>query len=175
MKSLEDAWRWYEETSRLAKFGARLATRHWEDRPEAMLRDEHLKELQASDIVGWTETSRAWLDDLAVLILFSVFESVVRERIQAEVEAEAAGLVHPVLIDAAAAASEAVESGSIFRVLEPYKNRDADLVEQTNQIRRYRNWVAHGRRGEPQAQVIPKDAYSRLDAMLALIATSEAP
>jgi hypothetical protein len=59
-----------------------------------------------------------------------------------------------------------IEQGSFFNVLEPYKDLDANLVEQVNQVRRYRNWVAHGRRTEQPAAVDPKTAYDRLKQFL---------
>jgi hypothetical protein len=60
-----------------------------------------------------------------------------------------------------------LREGSFFRVLEAYKGPvDVKLVEQINQVRKYRNWVAHGRRGKPDANVEPRDAYDRLQAFL---------
>jgi hypothetical protein len=37
-----------------------------------------------------------------------------------------------------------VGEGSFFAVLQSYKGPDDNLIEQVNQVRRYRNWVAHG-------------------------------
>lgn len=54
-------------------------------------------------------------------------------------------------------------------MLEPYKSPATnDLIEQVNQVRRYRNWVAHGRREDmrPEAEVYPKTAYDRLQKIL---------
>jgi hypothetical protein len=56
--------------------------------------------------------------------------------------------------------------GSFYKVTEAYKALDPDLIEQVNQVRKYRNWVAHGRRGEPQNAVDPKTAYARLNRFL---------
>jgi hypothetical protein len=70
------------------------------------------------------------------------------------------------------AASEEIErlrDGSFFHVLEPFKEPDHDLVEQVNQVRRYRNWVAHGRRGDAPAFVDPPGAYDRLTRFLSLV------
>jgi hypothetical protein len=62
---------------------------------------------------------------------------------------------------------DSIEQGSFFRVLEPYKDVDANLVEEVNQVRRYRNWVAHGRRTDQPAAVDPTTAYGRLKRFLA--------
>jgi len=39
-------------------------------------------------------------------------------------------------------------------------------MEEVNQVRRYRNWVAHGRRDGPPAAVDPRTAYDRLQRFL---------
>ena len=64
------------------------------------------------------------------------------------------------------ALNEALEHGSFYKVTEAYKSLDPDLSEQVNKVRKYRNWVAHGRRGEPQNAVDPKTAYDRLKRFL---------
>ena len=43
---------------------------------------------------------------------------------------------------------------------------DANLIEEVNQVRRYRNWVAHGRRTPQPAAVTPATAYDRLKRFL---------
>ena len=59
-----------------------------------------------------------------------------------------------------------LEHGSIFRVLEPFKGKAADLTEEVNKVRRYRNWVAHGRRTPQSDAVDPLTAYKRLKRFL---------
>jgi hypothetical protein len=61
---------------------------------------------------------------------------------------------------------EGIEHGSFFKVLEPYKELNANLIEEVNQVRRYRNWVAHGRRTVQPAAVNPTTAYDRLSRFL---------
>ena len=61
---------------------------------------------------------------------------------------------------------EGIEQGSFFKVLEPYKDLDANLVEEVNQVRRYRNWAAHGRRSQQPPAVDPTTAYDRLQRFL---------
>lgn len=172
MKTLDDALRWYLNTRDNLQRMHRLARRHWQMLPwEGDLgRDEEFKLLEGSDVRAETEYSLDFLDDLTVVVLFSVFEQTIREQIRDEVEAEAAGLTHPVLRKAAEDAVQAVELGSFFRVLEPYKAEGhADLIEEVNQVRRYHNWVAHGRRGEQPPSVAPRMAYERLSRFLAVV------
>lgn len=166
--SLEDAWRWYESARRLARTMGRLGERHWNNLPwEGDLgRDNHLQDLTSAEILDCSQTVLDDLDDLCVLLLFSVFEAAIRERILAEVEAELPPLRHVAIKRALDEMKEGIEQGSFFKVLEPYKDLDADLIEQINQVRRYRNWVAHGRRTEQPAVVNPTTAYDRLKRFL---------
>ena len=113
------------------------------------------------------------MDDLAVLVLFSVFESLVRDLVAAEIKREVSekSVTHSVLLQAIQDLIHQVEEGSFFKVLGPFKTFDHDLVEKVNQVRQYRNWVAHGRRGKKPPGVDPKtaldDAVKVIDAQLA--------
>ena len=59
-------------------------------------RDDVFRTLEASDIVAETTTSLRPIDDLAVVVLFSVFESQVRDYLAARIKPEAAGLSDPI-------------------------------------------------------------------------------
>ena len=102
------------------------------------------------------------LDDLAVLVLISAFESMVRIRVLTEVRNEESAIRHSVLIEAVQEAIQRVEEGSFYWVIKPFKRLDHDLVEEVNKVRQYRNWVAHGRRGSKPPTVEPRIAYARL-------------
>ncbi|MFO0969808.1 MAG: hypothetical protein U0793_29990 [Gemmataceae bacterium] len=59
-----------------------------------------------------------------------------------------------------------------FEQLFPRGSQDrvsTDLVTQIDQIRDYRNWVAHGRREAPANNVTPGAAYDRLNEFLAAL------
>lgn len=109
-----------------------------------------------------------------MLLLFSVFEAIVRERALADVAAELPTVRHAALQHAVRTLNEALEHGSFYKVTEAYKSLDADLIEQVNQVRRYRNWVAHGRRGKPENAVDPNAAYARLQRFLERLADKPA-
>jgi hypothetical protein len=50
---------------------------------------------------------------------------------------------------------------------EPESSAANFFVEEVSQVRRYRNWVAHGRRPEKKPfMLVPKDAFDRLMAFL---------
>jgi hypothetical protein len=166
--SLADAWCWYESARRLARTMGRLGEKHWNNLLWSgdLGRDNHLKDLTSAEVLSDSQTVLDDLDDLCVLLLFSVFEATIRERVLAEVEAELPPLRHVAIKRALEEMKEGLEHGSFYKVLEPYKDFDADLIEQINQVRRYRNWVAHGRRTEQPAAVNPTTAYDRLKRFL---------
>jgi len=171
MKTLEDAWRWYHATRDNLLRMHRLAHRHWQGLPwEGPLgRDDDFRMLEDSTVVTETKYGLDFLDDLTVVVLFSVFEQTIRDQIRDEVREESVGLSHPVLKKAAEDVTLAIEVGSFARVLEPYKAEHADLIEEVNQVRRYRNWVAHGRRGEQPPSVAPRMAFERMSRFLEIV------
>jgi hypothetical protein len=125
-------------------------------------RDNRLRERTASDLNDRSDAILEDLDDLAVLVLFSIFEVTVRNRAKADVDRETTSIRHPAVSRAIKDLKEAIENGSFGRVTESYKAMDVDLTEQVNQVRKFRNWVAHGRRGKPGSSVDPEAAIDRL-------------
>lgn len=178
MKTLADAWNWYESTKRNLARMRRLALRHWDDPSlsgATIWQDDQFRMLISEDIVAETTVSLQPIDDLAVVVLFSVFESHVRDYLVARIKPEAANLTEPILKEAADDAIQGVEEGSFYRrVLYPLKEQgriSADLVTQVDQVRDYRNWVAHGRRERTvlMNNVTPQVAYERLRDFLAAL------
>jgi len=168
--TLDDAWNWYKSARRLARTMERMGEKHWDNLPwdGDLGQDDHLRELASSEVLNDSQTVLDDLDDLCVLLLFSVFEATIREQVLAEVMAELPPLRHMAIKRALDEMKEGIEQGSFFKVLEPYKALDPGLIEQVNQVRRYRNWVAHGRRTEQPAVVNPTTAYDRLKRFLEL-------
>jgi hypothetical protein len=98
--------------------------------------------------------------------LFSVFEAVVRARVLSEIKNERAKLRHRHVLTILENALDGIENGSFSRVLELFKLPEDHLVESVNQVRRYRNWVAHGKRSSRPESVTPALAYQRLSRFL---------
>jgi hypothetical protein len=146
----------------------RLGEKHWNNLPwdSDLGRDERLKDLISEEIVSDSQMVLDDLDDLCVLLLFSVFEAIIHDQVLADVEAELPSISHVAIKRAFDDMKEGITHGSFFKVLEPYKDFDANLIEEVNQVRRYRNWVAHGRRTEQPAAVNPTTAYGRLKRFL---------
>ena len=167
--TLRDAWHWYVTTRNQLQLFGRLGRKHWDELPwdGSLGRDNTLKGLESGAIVAGSVFCLEHLDDFAVLIiLFSVFESVVRDQVLSEVEDEMTRLRHAVIIQIVEGAVQEIEHGSFYWVLEVFKGRDAGLVEEVNQVRRYRNWVAHGRRTAKPDAVDPETAFRRLKEFL---------
>ncbi|HTU93594.1 MAG TPA: hypothetical protein VMF69_26170 [Gemmataceae bacterium] len=166
--SLADAWQWYESVKKLTLAMRQLGNKHWDSLAwEGDLgRDNRLRDLTSPEIAERSDAILADMDDLCVLLLFSVFEALVRERVLADITAEMPALRHPAIQRAIEGLKQDIEHGSFFRILDHYKALDVDLVEHVNQVRKFRNWVAHGRRGVPENTVDPPTAYKRLQRFL---------
>ncbi|HVC96875.1 MAG TPA: DUF4145 domain-containing protein [Pirellulales bacterium] len=176
MKTLQDAWDWYDSTKTNIRRMQRLGSRHWNDDSLAgtsIRKDEKFKQIEADDIRR--EASRALdpIDDLGILVLFSVFESAVRDHLEGVVEPLRATLERTVLQKAADDALEGIKYGSFANnVLTPLQDQQritAELSDKVKQVRDYRNWVAHGRR-EPRPQNVinltASQAFARLKEFL---------
>ncbi len=166
MKTLDDGWQWYQQAKFQVRLVRRLASKYWNDLPwEAKLeKDDRFKDLDQQELEEQTQFTLDQMDDLAVIVLFSLFESQIRTQMASEIRSEVSQrfVEHAVLLQAVDDLIQQVEDGSFFKVLGAFKRLDANLVEAVNQVRRYRNWVAHGRRGAKPPTVDPSTAYQRL-------------
>ncbi len=139
MTSLAEAWRWYEAVRRQATLSRRLVDVHWDDLPWAgrFGHDAHFRDLDPESVAADAGFVVDELADLAVVVLFSVFEATVQDAVLAAARPEAEQLTHPALRQAAEDVLDWIAEGSFFRVLAPFKaDGRADLVEQVNQVRR---------------------------------------
>jgi hypothetical protein len=180
MKTLTAAREWWVATKENLARMQHLGKRHWSDASlsdASIWQDDRFKTLEAARIVAETSASLEPIDDLAVVVLFSVFESQVRDFLSKLMQPHADRITHPILREAARDALRGVEDGSFYRrVLEPLKRQgfvSPDLVTQVDQVRDYRNWVAHGRREAPTNFVTPEQAYVRLEEFLAAIGITD--
>jgi len=136
-------------------------------------RDSVLGRIEAVELERNARTVTEELDDLAIFVMFSVFEATVRDHLKNQIAPELRRLEHPSLVKAGKDVEDTIEQGSFGKLLEPFKLdvKTKSLVEEVNQVRRWRNWVAHGRRSErrPDDTVIPRAAYDRLGEFLSLL------
>jgi hypothetical protein len=173
MKTLGEAWKWYTDVKKTLACMARLGEeKFWNAIPWHLppwLGNRHLVELTSTSVVSAAENAVQHLDDLAVVVLFSVFEANVRDAILEQMSVEEPKYHHRAILDAIMTAKERIREGSFYAVLSSFKGSDNGLIEEVNQVRRYRNWVSHGRRGPQPPLVIPHVAYDRLTRCLALL------
>jgi hypothetical protein len=179
MKTLDEAYSWYETTRTRLKNLQKLAKRYWDDLPweNVLDRDNDFRNLEADEIETSVLSALLPLDDLAVLVLFSVFEAVIRTRLEEQVSPEARSLIHPALQKAGQDTLDQIADGSFGGLMEYFKSVDPNLVEEVNQVRRYRNWVAHGRRDEqpPSNNVTPRITFDRLNRFLLMVSRKSEP
>lgn len=174
LERIDTCWEWYEAAHDSLLRLRRIADKYWDDLPweggVQMGRDGQIGKLTGERVVADTTNALSRLDDLAVMELFSVFEGIVRVLVAEQVEKEAVALIHPMLKAAARDAIDAADRRSFAAILDSYsKGGHADLAEQVRQVRRYRNWISHGRRGKQQQPIDPKTAYQRLRSFLELL------
>lgn len=177
MTTLEDTLGWYESARQTARRLNRLAEKYWDALPwdTGLGRDNVLRYLEADRVAADAQAAASQLDDLAIVLMFSVFEGIVRTEVARQIESAASTLQHPVLKAAARDVAEAVDKRSLAQLLDWYSlGGHPDLAERVRQVRRRRNWAAHGRRGQEPERVSPGEAYERLSAFLALVSMSAA-
>ncbi len=169
MTTLDDAWKWYQGVRASLRRLDRLAGKYWDDLPKdgPLGQDNTLRDLDGKTASKDARTGLNELNDVAVFVLFSVFEAVVRDRVLSDTKPAREAVTHPALKYWMRQAKESIEERSFFALLEQFKGSDRnDLIESVNQVRKYRNWVAHGRRKEKPESVSPQVAYDRLRAFL---------
>ena len=178
MRTLDDAWNWYTNNKKLLKIVSRLGDRYWNELPwEGRLgNDDHLRHLEGIDVKKDADSVLAEFDDVGIFVIFSVFEAIVRQHVSQDLQSEVANLQHVALKRSAGKVMQNIEEGSFYNhVLELFKvsgnepgGQDVNhLVEDVSRVRRYRNWVAHGRRPDKKTfSLLPKDSFDILQAFL---------
>ena len=176
MKTLMDAWTWYESARKNLVRMRRLGTHHWNDeslKDASIWSDEFFKEVEAGDIKTETTLAIEQLEDLGVLVLFSVFEAIVRDHLESVIRPMTGNLGHEILEEAALDALEGIRLGSfankVLSPLQKQKRITSELSDKVKQVRDYRNWIAHGKRDSREANVVnldAKEAFERLKEFL---------
>jgi hypothetical protein len=181
IRSLEDAWRWYEAVQKLVAWMDRMGRRYWTEKvedltlKETLHKDNVFRDVESATIQDLAKQVSEDLDDLAVLLLFSVYEATVRDRTIEEMDRELETPPrHLVLKKAVEDARDTISHGSFGRLTESFKDLDPDARTLVDQVRHYRNWVAHGRRGTVKNNVDPASAIMRLKKFLDLLDTDAA-
>jgi len=178
IESLNDAWEWYKSVKKLGLYMGRLGTRYWTtDALTNMLKkDNHLRSVEVPYLEEMVRRIERDTDDLGVLLMFSVFEAIVRDRARDDITESLRLPLHPLVQDVVGEMSEDLRRGSFGKIMKGFKIVNPGLIEEVNQVRRYPNWVAHGRRSLQPPLVRPKIAFERLSRFLdQLIGTPNTP
>ncbi len=185
MKTLMDAWKWYESARTNLVRMRRLGTRHWGDeslKNASIWLDDRFKEVEARDIETETDLAIKPLEDLGVLVLFSVFEAAVRDYLEGIIKPMTGKLGHPILEHAAEKVLEGIKQGSFAnQVLAPLQEQGRitpQLSDKVKQVRDYRNWVAHGKREPREPHIVnldAKEAFERLKEFLETLSIAVEP
>lgn len=178
MNTLDAAWEWYQSTRSGLQLVSRVARRYWNmwEADSPLARDEVVRTSDPNDLHTRSEAALDQLNDFAVFVLFSGFEAEVRRLILEDTQAERVAVTHPALTYWIGRAETAIEEGSFYTLLESIKAPQwHNEREHVNQVRQYRNWVAHGRRGQRPASVTPTQAFGRLSRLLDILRESPPP
>src|SRR5438552_979250 len=109
MRTLEDAWLWYNNVKESLKRMERMGLRYWQfipwDQPP-WRSDNHFIYLEKEVIIGSARNGLENLDDLAIGMFFSVFEALVRGTILEQIIGEESRFQHPVIAKAITTAKE---------------------------------------------------------------------
>lgn len=170
MSSLDEVWDWYQRTKLVFQFASKLST-DWHRLPEdlAAFRDDRFKQIDGLLLEQWSTQGSEGLDELAVVRMFASFEAMIRLRLVRDVESESVRLSHPLLRSAAKDLVDQVSRGSLAKVLTSLGAIDRRLADRVGHIRRYRNWITHGKRpaaGERFRSLEPRYAYDTLRKFL---------
>ena len=164
IRTLDEAWEWSQSVDRLVRNMQRMAAKYWDRDELATLleRDGVFRDRTAASIEDDAKRVLDDLLDLSVLILFSVFEAEVRDLAGVDADRLIREVQHPAMLSGARDLRESIKRGSFGKVTSAYRPMDVNLTAQIDQIRDYRNWVAHGRRDFIDNLTYPERAIMRM-------------
>ncbi len=90
MKTLEEGWKWYQQARSQVRLIHRLASTYWHELPwqGKLEKDDRFKRLDQRELEEQSQFTLEQMDDLAVLVLFSVFECQIRDQLVSEIRME---------------------------------------------------------------------------------------
>jgi hypothetical protein len=155
----------YDET------GAAARGRHWANLPHELplFKDKHFVELDAAVFQREADLGLSAIDDLAVMVMFSALEAEFREHVSLQLLHDAETLTHPFSLKVMNDALREIEKESIERTLSGFaltKMNDGKMILRVQDIRDFRNWVAHGKKGPSPKVIEPNQAYQSLKRLL---------
>ncbi|MBM4032887.1 MAG: hypothetical protein FJ291_14020 [Planctomycetes bacterium] len=166
---LEPVWDAYQTALHAFKVVERCATVPDIDE-ERPFRNTRFHRETVERCEGLLESARRELNALVVLGLYAAFEARVREHLTQQGQLLRSAGAPDVEFGQALAehfGRYCDEEQRMDRFVELFAHAVGDtLIAQVGQIRKYRHWVAHGRRGKAPPGTQPRFAYDTLAAFL---------
>jgi hypothetical protein len=164
MGLLEEVWQWYECARDSIEATVHQIKTDLGAIPPSLVFARHVSPGEALRNLG---KAKEELDDLTVLALFAVFEQELLQHLlltSEDVRSRVPARLQECLLTRA---FRGIERWPLDEVLDVYKATiDQDLVGLVKQVKDYRDWVAHGKKGPPDASIDPSNAYERLTRFL---------
>jgi len=115
------------------------------------------------------DTAQELIDDQAVLFLYATFEAVLRDHVVAQA-GHLIGAIHPSAqfgLNMQAWFADICRETRMDKVVDLFSpSVSQTLIAQAGSIRKYRHWLAHGKRGAVPPSVTPLFAYTSLTSFL---------
>jgi hypothetical protein len=160
---LEDVWRWY----RLCRDAFRAAGTAVERGLHFVPDGSELSLETASSAVSRLKHAQDELDDLVILALFAVFEREAIAAIEDVRDSATTFLQDRVERELVSEALSDVEEWRLVELLDVFKGVvEPATVGLVKQVKRTRDWVAHGKKGARPLNLNPGDAHARLRRFL---------
>src|SRR3954469_7006888 len=125
MNTLDDAWQWYSATRQNLHLFQRLVRNYWEVLPweGRLAKDNTFRGVEQGPALAGIELSVEHIDDLAIVVIFSVFEMIVRDGVMKVFRTATPETNDPVVLKAIKDARDGIERGSFYHnILDPYKH-----------------------------------------------------
>ncbi|MHC5057486.1 MAG: hypothetical protein ACYTKD_22660 [Planctomycetota bacterium] len=160
---LDDVWKWYLLCRDAFIAAGRLVERY----PAALPGDSELFSETVPAAVSRLGDAQAELDDLVILALFAVFERETISALQGVRDSAMSSLRRHAERELVSMALSDVEEWRLVELLDVFKGVvDSDTVGLVKQIKKNRDWVAHGKKGERPLNLDPEEVRERLRRFL---------
>jgi hypothetical protein len=140
----------------------------WQERP---FRNTTFHRQEAGHVTERLNAANTELDKLTLFSLYAAFEARLRDHVSGHVGLlRAAGTPDPQFGEALADEFGAFVGGPRFgKLIELFDHAvGEELIAKAGAIRKFRHWMAHGRRGPAPPSVPPRAAYNTLTEFLTL-------
>ena len=169
MSQLDETIAWYK----IVKANQQLAAKVVRDYTAVVPRSSPFYGLSEAEAVQLLEKSATEVDDLTVLALVSFFEQLMLDRISELLEQMTTAQLVSIpeaLTDYARGNNyefEKIKRGPFLELLKLFEAEvDRSLLDKVRSSYKYRNWVAHGKRGQKPVAAEPVKTYEALSSFL---------